>query len=77
MTKSEVMEELCNACPHMRKSVDTEEFWGFPCQRTTYECEYVCGSPEDPQCPEHGRWARIVAAGEVDGNYRLEDGDKL
>ena len=75
MTKSEVMEELCNACPHMRKSVDTEEFWGFPCQRTTYECVYLCGSPEDPQCPEHGRWERIIAAGEVSGDYKLEDGE--
>lgn len=76
MRLREIEEAICCDCRFLRECVDTEEFWGFPCQRTTYECEYVCCSPEDPHCPEHGRWERIVAAGEADGNYRLEDGDE-
>lgn len=76
MHLKEIAEAICGECKYLRECVDTEEFWGFPCQRTTLECEYVYSGPDDPGCPEHGRWERIVAAGEADGNYRLEDGDE-
>lgn len=71
MIKSEVMEELCNACPHMRKSVDTEEFWGFPSERVTWQCDLLCGDVEDPDCPMHSAWLKIAAAGEETGDYDL------
>ena len=71
----EINDAICAECRYLRECVDTEVFWGLTWQRTMWECEYVYSGPNDPGCPEHGRWARIVAAGEVDGNYRLEDGE--
>jgi hypothetical protein len=65
------MEELCNACPHMRKSVDTEEFWGFSCTRETWQCDLLCHDAEDPDCPMNEVWMKIAEAGDETGDYDL------
>jgi hypothetical protein len=76
MTRSEILDELCSQCRHLKKNVDTEEFWGFMADRVTYECDLLRHDAEDPDCPEHERWLRIAEAGDETGEYRLEDGDE-
>jgi|GEM_PF-6337464 hypothetical protein len=77
MTKDDIMEELCSRCIYLQEVVDTEEFWGAPCQRVTWECDLSCDDAEDPDCAKHDQWLKIKSAGDDTGEYKLEDAEDL